>query len=127
VTQPLASAVATALASGATAALSDGVRALLTQLAALVRDRFRRSTPDQDVLDSAARAPHDDGTVERLAAVLARHMREDPAFVEQLRSLWTGITAAGQAEITNLVAGPVRGTVVQARDVQGGITFHRPR
>jgi hypothetical protein len=128
VTQPLTSTIAVALATGASAALSDGVRALLTQLAARVRERFRRNSSDQDILESAAHGPRDDGAVERLAEALDRHMREDPAFAGQLRSLWTEIAAAGRRdEITNLVAGEVHGSVVQARDVQGGITFHAPR
>jgi hypothetical protein len=127
VAEPIATAIATALASGATAALSDGVRTLLTNLASLVRERFRRNPSDQDLLESVARAPRDDTTVERLAETLDRYIREDAAFAGQLRSLWTEVTAAGRRdEITNLVTGDVHGSVVQTRDVQGGITFHSP-
>jgi hypothetical protein len=127
VVEPIATTIATALASGATAALSDGVRALLTKLATLVRERFRRNASDQGLLESVGRTPCDDASVERLAEALDRHIREDAAFGDQLRSLWTEVTAAGRRdEVTNLVTGDVHGSVVQTRDVQGGITFHSP-
>jgi hypothetical protein len=129
VTDPITTSVATALATGATAALSDGVRLLITKLASLVRERLGRHPSDQEALESATRGPRDDITVQRLAAVLARHMRDDPVFAEQLRTLWTEIAAAAAHhgdQITNVASGPVHGSVVQARDVQGGITFHAP-
>lgn len=128
-TEPLTTSIAAALAAGTTAALSDGVRALVTQLASLVRERFRRSPSDREVLASATHAPRDRTTVRGLAEALDRHMRDDPAFAERLRAIWTEIAAveAGDRDqITNVVSGQVHGSVVQARDVQGGITFHAP-
>jgi hypothetical protein len=129
VTEPITTSIATALATGVTAAVSDGVRALITQLASLVRERFRRSPHDQDVLESATRAPRDNSTVQRLSEALDQHMRDDPAFAARLRTLWAEIAAAEAGErdqLTNVVNGEVHGSIVQARDVQGGITFHSP-
>lgn len=128
-TDPLTTSIATALATGATAALSDGVRALITKLATLVRDRFRQNPPDEETLVAASSNPHDLDAVKRLAELLGQRMRGDPEFAERLRALWTDIAAAGPGhrdEITNVVSGPVHGSVVQARDVHGGITFHGP-
>jgi hypothetical protein len=127
-TDPFTTSIATALAAGATAALGDGVRALITRLGALVRERLRRSPPDDEVLTAVAGDPRDPDSVRRLAGVLDQHMRDDPEFAERLRALWTEITAAARSgdEITNLVHGEVHGSVIQARDVQGGITIHPP-
>lgn len=124
---PLTTSVVTALVTGATAAVSDGARTLTTKLATLVRDRLRRRSPeDQDALDAAVQHPDDPVARRRLVEVLGEHMRDDPAFAQQLRALWSDITADERhgAEITNVVSGQVHGSVVQARDVQGGITLH---
>jgi hypothetical protein len=128
-TEPLTTSIATALVTGAAAALSDGVRTLVTKLASLVRERFRRNPSDQEILDSAVSAPSDHTTVRGLADALDRHMRADPVFARQLRALWTEIVAAeaGACDgVSNVIRGQVHGNVVQARDVQGGISFNAP-
>jgi len=126
-TDPFTTGIATALAAGATAALGDGVRVLLTRLGALVRERLRRNPSDDEALTTVAWSPGDPDSVRRLAEVLEQHMRDDPEFAQRLRALWTEITAAtGPGEITNLVHGQVHGSVIQARDVQGGIVIHPP-
>lgn len=126
-TESLAASVATALATGTTAALSDGVRMLLTKLVAVVRERFQRDASDQAIMAAAIREPQDSARVEHLIAALERHIQEDPAFGERVRSLWIEIAeSARRAGVTNVVSGEVHGPVLQARDVQGGITFHPP-
>jgi hypothetical protein len=128
-TEPLTTSIATALVAGMAAAANDNVRALINGLVSLVRERFRRTPSDQETLDSAVRAPSDPTTVRRLAEALDRRMRADPAFAQQLRARWAEIVAAEAAlrdQVANTVKGPVRGNVVQARDVQGGITFNPP-
>jgi CRP-like cAMP-binding protein len=122
----LTTSIATAIASGATAAISDAARALVAKLVAMIRNRLRRTISDQDTLDSATRNPTDADAVRRLADLLERHMREDPEFAQQLRALWAEFTTAYGAVI-NVVHGQVHGSVVQVRDVHGGITLNRPQ
>lgn len=123
--EPLTTSIATAIVAGAASAVSDGVRALITKLASLVRERFRRTPSDQEILESAVGAPRDHTTVLQLAEALERHMRNDPTFARNVRALWMEIqTEAGvRDQVTNVVSGQVHGNVVQARDVQGGISF----
>lgn len=124
---PLTTSIATALVTGMTAALSDGTRTLLTKLATLIRDRLRRRS-DQDTLDAAIRDPGDHDTIQRLADLISQHMREDPTFAQQLQALWRDInsTAGHNDQVANIISGQVHGSAVQARDVQGGITFNEP-
>lgn len=127
--EPITMSIAAALVGGVSAALSDGTRALVTKLGSLVRERLRRNASDDDLLESMLRAPPDDTSVRRLAELLDQRMREDPQLAGELRSAWREVAAAMEAEpdsVANRVNGPVHGSVVQARDVQGGITFHHP-
>ena len=129
-TDPITSSIATVLVAGATAAVTDGGRAVIATLVNAVRERFRRNPSDQDTLDAATRSPNDPAVLRRLAELLDVRMRDDPGFAERLRSLWDGVAAAEAThhdEVTNTVSGPVRGSVVQARDIHGGITFNDPR
>lgn len=123
---PLSTSVAVAVTTGATAALSDGVRVLVTRLAAALRERFGRGVSDQATLEEAIR----DGeakTVQRLAELIGERMREDPAFANQIRTLWRELVEEQErSEVTNTVHGEVHGSVVQARDVSGGIRFGSP-
>jgi hypothetical protein len=126
---PLVTSIATAIVSGTAAAVGDGTRALLTKLAGLVRERLRRRPPDNGVLEVAISDPDDQGAVRRLAETLDQHMRDDPAFAKQLRAVWSEITATEarhRDDVSNTIGGPVHGSVVQARDVSGGITFQQP-
>jgi hypothetical protein len=131
---PFTASIAAALAAGATAAATDGSKALITKTATLVRERFRRSPADQATLEEARRQPDDQTMVERLAQLLDQRMREDPEFAERLMTLWKGIETGGSSghnQVFNSVSGSVQGPVIQARDVHGGITLntsgqHRP-
>lgn len=123
---PLTTSIATAVATGATTALADGVRTMVTKLAAVIRDRFRREQSDQDTLDAAMRDPSDTAAVGRLAELLEGRMRDDPDFAERVRALWSEIAAASHDKISNVVTGPVHGSVIQARDVHGGIAINQP-
>jgi hypothetical protein len=125
----LVTSIATAIVSGTAAAVGDGTRALLTKLAGLVRERLRRRLPDNGVLEVAISNPDDQSAVRRLAETLDQHMRDDPAFAKQLRAVWSEIAATEarhRDNVINTISGPVHGSVAQARDVSGGITFQQP-
>lgn len=121
---PLTTSIAAAVATGATTALADGVRSLVTKLAAVIRDRFQRDPSDQDTLDAATRDPGDTAAVQRLANLLEQRMRDDPGFGDRVRTLWSEISS--HDKISNVVTGPVHGSVIQARDVHGGIAINQP-
>lgn len=126
-TDPIAASVVSALITGTSAAVSDGTRSLLTKLAALLRDRFRRKPSEVGVLEAAIAKPDDPAARQRLVALLEKHLRDDAEFAEALRRIWAERHAARSDEITNVVTGTVYGSVVQARDVSGGITLHGPQ
>ncbi|MBU3064205.1 hypothetical protein KO481_22055 [Nocardia sp. NEAU-G5] len=60
----------------------------------------------------------------RLAEILRHAEQVDPAFAARLRNEWVKISAAGShGDTTNEITGTASGNAVQARDIQGGITF----
>lgn len=123
---PLTTSIAAAVATGATTALADGVRSLVTRLATVIRDRLQRDPSDQDALDAATRDPGDTTAVRRLADLLEQRMRDDPGFEDRVRTLWSEISVASHDKISNVVTGTVHGSVIQARDVHGGIAINQP-
>ena len=127
-TDPFTTSLAAAIVTGVTRAVGDGTRALLTKLATLVRERFGKRSSDLDTLEAACRDPGDQDAIRRLSDLLSRRMHEDPAFARDIRALWHDIRlGTGQGDgVTNIVQGPVHGSVVQARDVRGGIEFNEP-
>ncbi len=91
-------------------------------LLALGRRAFKRSHAAQRALERATTGDHQAAT--QAAEHLVSQSRLDPAVDEALRA-WM-IDALGQAAAaTNIVSGEARihGNVVQARDIQGPITF----
>lgn len=123
---PVMVAVAVTLASKAAEGLSEAGRAALGQLMQLVRGKLR-ADPDRAALESAQAQPNDDLLVQRLATVLEGAAAQDESFAVGLTRLWTVLrderAAATQGGVVNQVSGAARGTVVQARDIHGGITF----
>ncbi|MFL6073003.1 MAG: hypothetical protein ACJ73S_06350 [Mycobacteriales bacterium] len=73
-----------------------------------------------------ARPPADDeATAGELAAQLLELMRSDPEFAAALREWFAGAAHLGGGDVENVIQGgaQVQGPVVQARDIQGPITF----
>ena len=111
--EPVLIAVATALASKAAAGLYD-----------LVRTKLAESKEQTAILDSAAGAEPGSPPVLRLAEILERAEQTDPEFGVRLRGEWVKIsTADSRGDTANEITGTVSGNAVQARDIQGGITF----
>ena len=130
-TDPIISSVAAAVAAAATTAIADGGRALITKLAALLRERSQREVAGQSALAAVEQTtlaaveqnPQDAVATQRLAELLDQRMRDDPVFAHRLRELWEDTTSTASGQVANTVSGEVRGSVIQARDVHGGITF----
>jgi hypothetical protein len=64
----------------------------------------------------------DSPEVAAVAAHLAAASEEDPAFGVELRNTWQQVSAS-QGGVVNQITGNVSGRVVQARDIEGGISF----
>ncbi|HEV3361777.1 MAG TPA: hypothetical protein VG247_33580 [Pseudonocardiaceae bacterium] len=109
-------AIATTLATKAAGTLFDLVKAKLS----------RRGSKEVATLDAAVAAGPDSAEVGQLAEVLDAAQQEDGEFAEQLREEWQKIISvqAGSGSVTQTITGTVTGNAVQARDIQGGITFN---
>ena len=112
-------AVAAAVAKGAIDGLAEGGRAAFGALMRLVGRKLDTRSPAQPELSDEAR-------VAALRVALAEEFARDPAFAAEVRRLWTDVEAhrvVGDGNVTNEISGSVGGNAVQARDVQGGISF----
>lgn len=119
--------IATAIASGAGGSIGAGATAALARLIAALRAKFRGDPAAQDMLEIAAESPSSQAAEEDLVAVLRSRIASDPGFGEWLLSLW--IEVAPQLESdgekqTNIVSGTIKGNVIQARDIRGGVHFN---
>lgn len=90
----------------------------------LVRNKFKGREQALDTLDAANGAAPDSPRVIELAEELAMAEAYDEQFKEQLRRQWSAIKGtASDSGVVNSVGGTVTGNVVQARDIQGNISF----
>jgi hypothetical protein len=109
--------IAAALAAKAAESLYD-----------FVKDRFKGRKKALAVLAAADGTVPESSQVLALADELQTAGDYDPAFAEHLRAQWaalqSGATAAGAGSVTNSMSGTVHGSVVQAHDIHGNITFH---
>jgi hypothetical protein len=113
--EPVLIAIANSLAGKATGALYD-----------LVRKKFAASRHDTATLEAAAGADEDTQQVSRLAEALERAETDDAEFKSRLRTEWaelSGTGRSGDGAVANDISGTVSGNAVQARDIQGGISF----
>jgi hypothetical protein len=107
--------IATTLVTKAAGSLFELVKAKLAQ----------RGGQDVAVLDAAIAAGPESAEAGELVEVLDAAQQEDPAFAEQLREEYRiVISIKGTGNVTQTISGNVSGKVVQARDIQGGITFN---
>jgi predicted phage gp36 major capsid-like protein len=128
---PILLAIAGALAGKAATALASGGRTALGRLYRLVAGKLSAKEQDTKLLEAVAERtdvarPEQEPEVGRLAEVLDRAGRDDPEFAGRLRELWTEARTeltADRGGVINEVSGDVSGTVVQARDIHGGINI----
>ncbi|MEO3777281.1 hypothetical protein ABGB16_10605 [Micromonospora sp. B11E3] len=122
---PIMVTAATTLVAWATTELAQGGRQAVSSLIEFLRNRFRHEPAAREAVEGALRQPSPDAT-RRLVEVLEGEALRDPAFGAELRARWTQAEAtvtAGTGGVANSVSGDVHGSVVQARDVHGGISF----
>lgn len=109
--EPILVSIAAALATKSATSLYD-----------LVKRRFAGRKEAEAVLDAADDAPPDSPEVAALATHLATVEASDPAFREKLRHTWEQVSAS-QGGVVNRITGEVSGKVVQARDIEGDLSF----
>jgi hypothetical protein len=93
-----------------------------TSLYELVKRRFAGRQEAEAALEAADGARPDSPEVVALADRLAEEETQDPAFGVELRQVWQQTSASGDG-VVNQITGNVSGKVVQARDIEGGISF----
>jgi hypothetical protein len=112
-------AIAAALAGKTADAVFSGSKEAFTGLVRLIRQRFGHDDKACKVLKSAQHSPDDPAAMDTLARELDRLVSSDPEIARQISQLRTVVT---QGRVLNTVTGSVNGgTVVQARDINGGI------
>ncbi|HEX2134001.1 MAG TPA: hypothetical protein VHH15_20845 [Actinophytocola sp.] len=95
----------------------------VTGLYEFVRQKFSSDPAATRTLEAAAGADPDSPEVTALGEELARAEAEDPEFATELRTRWRDVSVQQRGAVNNQVSGTVSGNVVQARDIQGGISF----
>ncbi|MFC4144822.1 hypothetical protein ACFO0M_00995 [Micromonospora mangrovi] len=120
---PIMVTAATTLVAWATTELAQSGRAAVASLIEFLRTRFQHEPATRAVIEGALRQPSPEA-VGRLAELLDRESRRDAAFGAELRARWSradATIAEVAGGVANSVSGDVHGSVVQARDVHGGI------
>jgi hypothetical protein len=111
---PILISIAGTLATKATGALFD-----------LVKSAFGRHRKAELALAAAVGEEPDSTPVLALAERLAQVEAAEPEFGKQLRAEWAKVSTTTQTAdhggVTNSITGNVSGTVVQARDISGGV------
>lgn len=88
----------------------------------LVKQKFAKRKQALTALEAAHGAAPDSPAVRTLSEHLAEATHTDPDFAAALTATWAQLSASHDGVI-NQVSGTIRGNVVQARDIQGNITF----
>ncbi|MGH3909081.1 MAG: hypothetical protein ACRDTE_33625 [Pseudonocardiaceae bacterium] len=92
----------------------------------VVRRKFARSPEATTVLEEALGSAPYSPQVQALSAELDRAERADPEFASDLRAVWGQVSVQQRADsdgVANQVSGTVSGNVIQARDIDGGVSF----
>lgn len=112
--EPILVSIAAALAGKAATSLYD-----------LVKRKLAGRADAAEALAAAEGAEPGSDEVAALAQELADAERDDPEFAAELRAEWAGCVgqSAERGAIANQVGGSVSGRVVQARDIEGGVSF----
>jgi transcriptional accessory protein Tex/SPT6 len=91
-----------------------------------VKKKFSDDPEATAILEATEGAAEDTAAIKKLQEKLAEAQTKDPKFAEELHDEWERAQVQNQAEaggVVNSVTGGVSGNVVQARDIQGGISF----
>jgi hypothetical protein len=109
--EPILVSIAAAIAAKSATSLYD-----------LVKRKFGGRKDAELALTAAEGAGPESTEVAALATHLAEAEAEDPAFATELRNTWQ-LVSAREGGVVNQITGNVSGKVVQARDIEGGVSF----
>lgn len=113
--EPIIVSIAATLAGKGASALYD-----------VVKKKFTGSPKATAALADARDSAPDSAQIRALVDELARAERSDPEFAADLRAVWSQVSArqrAANGDVTNQISGIVKGKVLQARDIEGGVRF----
>lgn len=123
ITTPVLAMVLLKVLDGAT---GEAGRQLWTKFAGTVQRAFGRKSPQSEATRELEANPADSGRAEVLAGQVVAGAQEDPELRAELEEWFAQARqVTGQGDVTNTIGGnaQVSGNVVQARDIQGGISF----
>jgi hypothetical protein len=124
---PLTTAVAAIVITKTMDGLTEAGRAAVGALVRLVRRRLGATDASREILMRAESEPANDTNRKALAETLARSVADDQVFADELERRWLSLPvewrAPTQGPTFNRIEGDIRGNVVQARDIHGGISF----
>jgi len=92
----------------------------------LVKEKLSENPVTAAIFEAAKGKKSDSAEVERLGREIEHAQVSDSVFAEKLHAEWTQVSVHQQAEsggVANQVSGNIGGNLVQARDIQGGISF----
>ncbi|MEV6622519.1 hypothetical protein AB0M83_40455 [Amycolatopsis sp. NPDC051106] len=92
----------------------------------LVKKKFSDDPEATAVLEAAEGVAEDTPAIKKLRDKISEAQSKDPEFAKELHNEWERVRVENQAEtggVVNSVTGSVSGNVVQAREIQGGISF----
>lgn len=127
--QQLVTSVAVAVATKAMEGLAEGGKAAMGALTRLIRSRLGGEAHQLVALEAASGATVAESDVHALRESLREAMAGDPDFAAEVRRLWQTVSSqqlTTDNAVSNGITGTVSGNAVQARDVQGGISFGAP-
>jgi hypothetical protein len=98
----------------------------VTGLYKLVKQKFLDNPVAAAVLEAVRNGAEDPTAITKLGKEIEDAQTQDPLFAQGLQKEWQQISIGQRAEygsVANQISGNVSGNVVQARDIQGGISF----
>lgn len=122
---PFLDSLATALGGQAAAALGATGKAALDKVRELVRRRSERDPQTQAALEAAEHPGAGEQQISVLAERLDQACAEDPEFAEQLRHEGQPVhdEIVASDNVVNINHGQAK-NLIQAREINGGITFN---
>lgn len=118
--EPLTLAIASAVVGKVAEAATEQGRQAFSAIVAKIRGRLRDRPAAIAVLDAAASGEREP---EALAVLLDREFAADPAFGEEIRSLWLRLAPAATDDAVSNVFSGKAGKVIQLRDVYGDLNI----
>jgi len=121
ITLTIAGAIATGVATKTGETISNAAQNAITTLVRTVRQRFSGHPEGESALAAAKADPESAPKTKDLATILQTVMDQDPAFAADIQALWSQVQ--GDETVVNNFHGQAK-TVVQMRDVHGGLTIN---